>query len=173
MCILIPAPWVVEKCLSSWIRGEQDTVEFRKIIFKIWAKSKPNSKILLTCLPGDQFGINHWKYSKSPYTRAGNSLISLKSNERLWAIRSDRSRQMSDCERITHSLIFLQKTRDSLRKPMSEFPALPYTNFSWRFFPVLPDFYLISLILSTVMPFPDSFLNISCAQLFFFVTLWL
>ena len=28
------------------------------------------------------------------------SLISLKSNEQLWAIRSDRSRQMSDCERI-------------------------------------------------------------------------
>ena len=29
-----------------------------------------------------------------------HSLISLKSNERLWAIRSDRSRQMSDRERI-------------------------------------------------------------------------
>ena len=28
------------------------------------------------------------------------SLILLKTNERLWAIRSDRSRQMSDCERI-------------------------------------------------------------------------
>ena len=27
-------------------------------------------------------------------------LISLKSNEGLWAIRSDRTRQMSDCERI-------------------------------------------------------------------------
>ena len=33
-------------------------------------------------------------------SRAKNSLISLKSNERLWAIRSDRSRQMSDRERI-------------------------------------------------------------------------
>ena len=29
-----------------------------------------------------------------------HSLISLKSNEQLWAIRSDRSRQMSDCEQI-------------------------------------------------------------------------
>ena len=29
-----------------------------------------------------------------------HSLISLKSNEGLWAIHSDRSRQMSDCERI-------------------------------------------------------------------------
>ena len=29
-----------------------------------------------------------------------HSLISLKSNERLWTIYSDRSRQMSDCERI-------------------------------------------------------------------------
>ena len=29
-----------------------------------------------------------------------HSLISLKSNEHLWAIRSDRSRQMSDYERI-------------------------------------------------------------------------
>ena len=33
------------------------------------------------------------------YTRAGNSL---KSNERLWAIRSDHSRQMSNREQITH-----------------------------------------------------------------------
>ena len=37
--------------------------------------------------------------------RAGNSLIahslrSLKSNEQLWAIHSDRSSEMSDCERI-------------------------------------------------------------------------
>ena len=42
-------------------------------------------------------------YSKK--ARAGNSLIahfliSLKSNDRLWAIGSDRSRQLSDCERI-------------------------------------------------------------------------
>ena len=29
-----------------------------------------------------------------------HSLISLKSNKRLWAIHSDRSRQMSDCEQI-------------------------------------------------------------------------
>ena len=32
--------------------------------------------------------------------RAGNSLISLKSTEQLWEIRSERSRQMSDRERI-------------------------------------------------------------------------
>ena len=69
-----------------------------------------------------------------------NSLISLKSNERLWAIRSE---EMSDCERIAqvahqkwanewiahfferiaHSLIFGQKTSDLLGKPMSKFPA--------------------------------------------------
>ena len=45
-----------------------------------------------------------WKMGKNQKsvikTRAGNSLISLKSNERLWAILSDRSRQMSDGEQI-------------------------------------------------------------------------
>ena len=93
-------------------------------------------------------------------------LISLKSIERLWAIRSDRSRQMSDCEQIaqvahikratvseslrllmtnelnvsdslrsltknewiTPSFRFSPKTSDSLRKPMSEFPALQKCN---------------------------------------------
>ena len=29
---------------------------------------------------------------------------------------------------IAHSLIFSQKTSDSLRKTMSEFPALPFCN---------------------------------------------
>ena len=53
--------------------------------------------------------------------RAWNSLIcSLKSNERQWAISSDRSGQMSDCERIaqaahvkratvSESLVFCEK----------------------------------------------------------------
>ena len=72
------------------------------------------------------------------------SLISLTKNERPWAICSGRSEEMSDHERIpqvahqkwanewiahffepiAHLLIFGQKTSDSLRKPMSEFPAL-------------------------------------------------
>ena len=72
------------------------------------------------------------------------SLRSLTKNEQPWAIRSGRSPKMSDHERnpqfalqkwvkvriprffeqIAHSLIFLQKTSDSLRKPMSEFPTL-------------------------------------------------
>ena len=37
-----------------------------------------------------------------------HSLFSLKSNEGLWAIRSDRSTEMSDCERIVHLLISLK-----------------------------------------------------------------
>ena len=72
------------------------------------------------------------------------SLRLLTKNERPWAICAGRSEEMSDCEqiaqianqkwanewianfleRIAHSLIFGQKTRDSLGKPMSEFPAL-------------------------------------------------
>ena len=72
------------------------------------------------------------------------SLISLTKNERPWAIRSGRSEEMSDreqiaqvahqkwanewiahfFEQITLSLIFGQKTSDSLRNQMIEFPAL-------------------------------------------------
>ena len=50
------------------------------------------------------------------------SLISLTKNERPWAIRSGRSEEMSD---VSESLIFGQKTSDSLRNQMNEFPALP------------------------------------------------
>ena len=72
------------------------------------------------------------------------SLRSLTKNERPWAIRSGRSEEMSNREQIAqvshqkwtnewiarffeliaHSLIFGQKTSDSLGKPMSKFPAL-------------------------------------------------
>ena len=48
-------------------------------------------------------------------------LISLTKNERPWAIRSGRSEEMSD---VSESLIFGQKTSDSLGNQMSEFPAL-------------------------------------------------
>ena len=72
------------------------------------------------------------------------SLISLPKNERPWAIRSGRSEEMSNCERIAqvdhqkwanewiahffersaHSLIFGQKTSNSLGNQMSKVPAL-------------------------------------------------
>ena len=75
------------------------------------------------------------------------SLISLTKNERTWAIRSGRSEEMSDHERIAqvahqkwanewiphffeqiaHSLIFGQKTSYSLGNQMSEFPARLYS----------------------------------------------
>ena len=46
-----------------------------------------------------------------------------------WATKSElltKNEQIARFfERITHSLIFSQKTSDSLRKLMSEFPALP------------------------------------------------
>ena len=51
----------------------------------------------------------------------------------MWANRSGCSPKMSEWanrsffERIPHSLIFSQKTSDSLRKPMSEFPALIFS----------------------------------------------
>ena len=76
----------------------------------------------------------------------------LTKNEQPWAIHSGRSPKMSDLERIpqfalqnwvkvriprffeqiAHSLIFLQKPSDSLRKPMSEFPALKKQCFCWH-----------------------------------------
>ena len=57
-------------------------------------------------------------------------LRSLRGNERLWANRSGRSPKMSEWVNRSiflsksHSLIFEQKTSDSLGKLMSEFPAL-------------------------------------------------
>ena len=77
-------------------------------------------------------------------SNVSESLISLTKNEQPWAIRSGPSEEMSDreqiaqvanqkwanewiahfLEQIAHLLIFEQKTRDSLGKPMSEFPAL-------------------------------------------------
>ena len=56
------------------------------------------------------------------------SLISLTKNKRPWAINSGRSEEMSD---VSESLIFGQKTRDSLRNQMSEFPALQLGEVDW------------------------------------------
>ena len=81
------------------------------------------------------------------------SLRSLTKNEQPWAICSGHSPKISNheqiaqvahqkwaneqitCffERIAHLLIFLQKTSDSLRKPMSEFPTLLKCVFSRPF----------------------------------------
>ena len=82
---------------------------------------------------------------RSPIMSDGSeSLRSLTKNEWPWVLRSGCSEEMSHreqiaqithqnwanewttrfFERITHSLIFGQKTSDSLGKPMSEFPAL-------------------------------------------------
>ena len=55
----------------------------------------------------------------------------------MWANHSGCSPKMSESlvffGRIVHSLIFLQKTSDSLRKTMSEFPALVQST-HWIFF---------------------------------------
>ena len=81
---------------------------------------------------------------KKNYKKMSESLRLLTKNEWPWAIRSHHSEEMSDreriaqvahqkCanewsahffERISHLLIFGQKTSVSLGKPMSEFPAL-------------------------------------------------
>ena len=50
------------------------------------------------------------------------SLRSLTKNEQPWAIRSDRSEEMSDHEQIAQ--VAHQKTSNSLNNQMSEFPAL-------------------------------------------------
>ena len=72
-----------------------------------------------------------------PLSYVSESLRSLTKNEQLWAICSGCSEGMSYCEQIAqvaHQKLaneqmahtcFLQKTSDSLRKPMSEFPTLP------------------------------------------------
>ena len=57
-------------------------------------------------------------------SNVSESLRLLTKNERPWGIRSGRSEEMSDHERIAHSLIFGQKMSHSLGKTMSEFPAL-------------------------------------------------
>ena len=63
-------------------------------------------------------------------------LRSLTKNEWPWANRSGLSSKMSEWanrsffEGIAHSLIFLQKTSDSLRNPMSKVPAL--VSILWR-----------------------------------------
>ena len=63
-------------------------------------------------------------------TKAGNllirsSLMSLKSIEQLWAIRSDRWRQMSDCERIA------QVTQDKWMTVSESLRSLMTNEQSW------------------------------------------
>ena len=80
-------------------------------------------------------------------SKVSESLRALRTNERSWAICSvclegmrnrERIAQVAHqkwvneriahfFEQITHSLIFGQKSSDSLRKPMNEFPALMYS----------------------------------------------
>ena len=66
------------------------------------------------------------------------SLRSLTKNERCERIAQVAHQKWANewiaCffERIAHSLIFLQKLSDSLRKQMSEFPALPYMALAAR-----------------------------------------
>ena len=50
---------------------------------------------MLIYVPPSGLGIRSFAHRSFAH-----SLISLKSNEGLWVIRSDCSRQMSDCERI-------------------------------------------------------------------------
>ena len=84
-------------------------------------------------------------------SKVSESLRSLTKNERPWAIRSGRSEEMSDheriaqdahqkgaiewiahfFERIAHLLNLGQKTNDSLGNQMSEFPALVSLKEEW------------------------------------------
>ena len=62
-----------------------------------------------------------WEFAHSliAHRSFAHSLISLKSNEQLWAIRSDRSRQMSNCEQIAQVAYDIWATvSDSLRSLM-------------------------------------------------------
>ena len=84
----------------------------------------------------------------------------------MWANRSGRTPQMRDherfaqvahqkwanerithfFERIAHSLIFSQKTNDSLRKPMSEFPSLVLYNYFLVYLVSINENYRVSYI---------------------------
>ena len=93
-------------------------------------------KVLLEKWANPSFPLFWWamwvnRSGRSPkMSDVSKSLRSLTKNERPWANRSGLSPKMSEwanCsffERIAHSLIFSQKTSDSLRKPISESPAL-------------------------------------------------
>ena len=59
---------------------------------------------------------DHERFAHQKWATMSGLLRSLTKNERIARF----------CERIAHLLIFSQKTSDSVRKPMSEFPALPY-----------------------------------------------
>ena len=105
------------------------------------------------------FYLKKWVNRSFPLLASdgSESLRSLTKNERPWGICSHRSEEICDRERIAqvvhkkwanewiasffeqiaHSLIFWQKTSDSLGKPMSEFPALPFNHI---FKIMVPDF---------------------------------
>ena len=98
-------------------------------------------------------GIAHFAHQK--WATKSNLLRLLRGNERLWANRSGCSPKMSEwgnCsffKRIAHSLIFGQKTSDSLRNLMSEFPTLQKE--SWVFvLRVTPHIHSDTVLLSCV-----------------------
>ena len=79
------------RIILAWTRlcGYQKIKDFTLILIKlIYLKVKNSSK---------KAGLGIRSFTHRSFA---HSLILLKSNELLWAIRSDRSRQMSNCERI-------------------------------------------------------------------------
>ena len=73
------------------------------LIKQIWMKisgiivyNKKKTRCYFHSISEIMWGVGKWRGCG----RAGNSLKSLRTNEPPWAIRSDRSKQMSDCEHI-------------------------------------------------------------------------
>ena len=72
--------------------------------------------------------VAHQKWEK--WATMSNSRKLLTNNERIAQVAHQKwanERITPFFEWITHLLIFSQKKSNSLRKPMSEFPALPFT----------------------------------------------
>ena len=68
-----------------------------------------------------------WANPSGRSPKMSNSLRSLTKNERM-------SESLVFFEQIAHSLIFFKKMSDSLRKPMSQFPALVILKLIFTFY---------------------------------------
>ena len=86
-------------CLSSWKTFQvQNIITRRSLVTKITVQ-KITAFLVPLPLPSPT-PAQGWEFAHSLICSFAHLLILLKSNERLWAICSDRSRQMSDRERI-------------------------------------------------------------------------
>ena len=113
-------PFPVFPLYCSFIQPAINWGSFRKITFQVCMQQEYCCPVIQICT--DTVHITYILHCTcTNISRAGNSLIRsslilLISNERLWAICSDRSREMSNCERIAQTAHIKRATMsDSLR----------------------------------------------------------